>query len=240
MTNGIMPADIPDTDNLRFFWNDKSICELEAGVVLTPLEAKALHVMGLMLQNFEAAGHLLHFEDQKMAANYYLQAFFLACTAIELLSYCKNGRENLLKDQNDGLKSGFQIVGLETIETNNKIYEVEDLIALRNLAAHGQGVASAEGAVKAVFLDVELLDKFPDKLMKAFDDYYKLLFESKQKRWRRNLAKAGIHPVHYVNPENSGRAFHLPIRYAYRNLIAVKRLPSQALITIDWQVYKKE
>jgi hypothetical protein len=218
------------------------VSEGQIGLDLSPLEAKALHVMGLLMQNFEAAGHLLYFGGQKMGANYYLQAFLLACTDIELLAYCKNGREKLCKDYGKALKSGFELVSLApVVETNHNKYTVDDLVSLRNLAAHGQGVVCTDGEAQEVektFLDIELLDSFPGKLMVAFDRYYDDLFQSGKRRWRTNLANAGIRPVHYSNAGRSGHAFWSPILYAYENLIVKDRPPSKALVTTDWQVYK--
>jgi hypothetical protein len=245
MTNGLMPCDIADTEgNLPTLWSDKELLEIVAGVSLKPLEAKALHVFGILLQNFEATGHLLSFaifenevfKGWRVAANYYLQAFLLACTSIELLAYCKNGRENLLKDQNDALKSGLQVVGLDPVVTNHGTFGANELIALRNLAAHGQGVASVGGQPQPVFLSVELLDSFPKKMMDAFDEYYRLIFKGQNNRWRRNLANSGVIPVHY-HPDKSGCAFYTPILYAYQHMIEMAILPSQTLKNIDWQVY---
>jgi hypothetical protein len=117
------------------------------------------------------------------------------------------------------LGPGLKIVGLGEVTVNiqrngqpiNYKYDEKRLSALRNLAAHGQGVASAHRQRQDVLLHVELLDSFPRKLMAEFDDYYKELYEPSNPQIRRMLAVAAVDPVLYSN--ESGQVY-ISIRYA--------------------------
>jgi len=152
-------------------WQDSRITGL-VGSGLSPLEAKAWHVIGLLVRAFDAAGHLLYFvRDGRLfgpKANHYLHAYLVACSAIELLARCREGHEDFLGGRgssspgtNEALRRGFRITDLvnddDILSTNEEDYTLDKLIALRNLAAHGMGVASARGRTRMdVFLHIEL------------------------------------------------------------------------------------
>lgn len=76
-------------------------------VQLTPLDAKALHVFGLLVRTFDAAGHLFYFGETGPYGDYYLHAFLLACSTIELLARCRNGDQNLIHGSNQ-----FRVKGI--------------------------------------------------------------------------------------------------------------------------------
>jgi hypothetical protein len=242
-------------DNLNL-WQDSKVADI-AGHKLLPLEAKALHVIGVLVRTFDAAGHLLYFiRDGHLtgpSVNYYLHAYLVVCSAIELLARCKLGHGDLIGGRNspdpspnEALKEGFKLTKLVTwsdihsgyvLSTNEENYTLDKLVALRNLAAHGQGVASARSNIHPdIFLHIELLDNFPQILGQSFDNYYQNLFDTSQSIVRENLAKAGIQPVHYS--ERSGHAFVSPIKYAYDRILVEQKLPSDVLMYKDWQVYK--
>lgn len=125
----------------------------------------------------------------------------------------------------------------ETLVTNEETYTLDKLVALRNLAAHGQGVASARrNIISNIFLHIELLDSFPRCLGQAFDDYYQNLLDPSKYTVRENLAKSGLQPIHYS--KRPGQAFISPIRYACDNIVDSQKLPSEVLEYKDWQVYK--
>ena len=225
-------------------WQDNLITGLVSGG-LSPLEAKAWHAIGLLVRAFDAAGHLLYFAKNGRLvgpkADFYLQTYLIACSAIELLARCREGHENFLKKPSKALKRGFQIVELVdsnyTLVTNEEEYTLEKLVALRNLGAHGMGVASESGEPTLdVFLHIELLDNFPQHLADAFDAYYRDLVDPSKPSVRKNLAKSGLEPVLYA--ERSGQAFISPIQYAYNKIVLPQKVPSDVLKYKDWQVYK--
>jgi hypothetical protein len=231
-----------DQDNLQM-WRAPQVTQLN-GIQLLPLEAKALHVIGTLVRVFNSVGYLLYCGSRNRPyADYYLYAYLLACTTIELLGRCQTGEANIRRST---LEPGLRNTGLGAITVNiqrngqpgDYTYGEDRLSALRNLAAHGQGVASAHGQRQDVLLHVELLDVFPDRLMAAFDDYYEELFESPNPQMRRMLANAAVDPVLYSN--ESGQIYISPIRYAYENIYQPGRRPSQVLEHTDWQVYNPE
>ena len=245
----VLPSDTQNSDwgydNLQM-WNNADLLQLKGrgatgtpyALQLTPLDAKALHVLGLLVRTFDAAGRLLYFGERGPYGDYYLHAFLLACSIIELLTRCRNGDQNLIHCSNAALERGLREVGLNEIHVGLEgyVYNPEQLIALRNLAAHGQGVASVRGRSIPVFLHVELLDHFPERLMQAFNDYYNKLFDPTNSNARRNLAGSGVEPVLYS--ERSGQVFLSPIKYAYERIYLPQKLPNKVLKYTDWQVYK--
>lgn len=235
---------IPPDVSVKGDWNKPEILDelKDSGITLEPIQAQALHVMGLLFLNFESAGHSLCF-DCRLAANYYLQSYLLACTAIELLGRCKNGKNH--RDPQVNLKRGIDEVGLSTVPTNGQLpdgtyhtYTTDDLVALRNLAAHGQAVATVQRKHRDVILHIELLDSFPQKLLSAFAEFYEDLRNNKSDRVL--LADSGVEPVHYYY-SGSGHAFLSPIKFAFR-ILKQHYEDSKDLETllryIDWQVYK--
>lgn len=249
MASPLLPADIHsgewDPENL-VMWSDPQVVQLAGeypegnpySIQLAPLEAKALHVLGLLVQTFNAAGHMLYVRGDRPWGNFYLHAYLLACTATELLARCKRGDRNLLRDANEALKDGFRIVGLERVGAGEKVYDENDLVALRNLAAHGQGLASVDGRSRAVFLHIELLNGFPEHLMAAFDHYYRQLCERSDPQARKMLAVCGVEPVSYYETQ-PGNAFVPPNQYAYENIFIAQKVPSEVLRNTDWTVYRE-
>jgi hypothetical protein len=226
-------------DNLQM-WSDSQVTDLD-GVQLLPLEAKALHVIGTLVRIFDGVGYLLYCGPApRPYANHYLYAYLLACTAIELLGRCQSGEQNPAQGT---LRRGLRIVDLQTVTVNvfrdgepdAYIYDEDRLVALRNLAAHGQGVASVHGQSHDVILHVELLDSFANKLATAFDCYYAALFEAADPGARGLLSAAAVEPV--LHSHKSGQVYVSPIRYAYQQIYKPQRRPSQVLRNTDWQVY---
>jgi len=245
----LLPRDTQNSDwpqdNLQM-WSNLDLLQLQGTdptgtsytVQLAPLEAKALHVFGLLVRTFDAAGHLLYFGQAGPYGDYYLHAFLLACSLIELLTRCRNGDRNLIRNSNAALERGLAEVDLDEIHVGLKgyVYHPEQLVALRNLAAHGQGAASVRGRSIPVFLHVELLDHFPEHLIQSLDDYYNAVFDPVNPDARRNLASSGVEPVLYS--ERSGQVFPSPMRYTYERIYLPQELPSRVLKYTDWQVYK--
>jgi hypothetical protein len=222
-------------------WKTPQVCEVES-VMLEPLEAKALHVIGTLVQIFEAAGHLLYCDPEQARpyANYGRYVYLLACTAIELIGRCWNGKQNVYHST---LEAGLKVVDLQEVNVNIFVngkhgqytYDVSKLVALRNLIAHGQGIASANRRSELVTLHVELLDSFPGKLTKAFDDYYDHLFKSSNNHFRLKLAEAGVEPSLYS--DHSGNIYQSPIKEAYKRVYKPNLKPSDVLGLQDWQIY---
>lgn len=237
------PTDIPNNewnqDNLQK-WSAHDVTNLNS-VQLIPLEAKALHIIGTLVQIFNSVGYLLYSGDgSRSYANYYLYAYLLACTAIELIGRCRTGETSLSRST---LEDGFNNIGITSITVNlnrngvpvGYTYDINKLVALRNLAAHGQGIASANRVSQDVLLHVELLDRFPEMLMTAYDSYYDDLFRSSDPTARRMLARSAVEPVLYSN--ESGQVYVSPINKAYKEIYQVGKKPSQVLKYKDWQVY---
>jgi len=240
------PSDIQDNewnqDNLKM-WSNSQVTTLHGGQLLS-LEAKSLHVIGTLTQIFDSVGYLLHCGPKtRPYANYYLYAYLMACTAIELLGRCQTGVPDPARPT---LEVGLKITGLEAINVNvprngvwtTYTYDTTKLVALRNLAAHGQAVATAGRRSQEVFLHVELLDSFPGKLMKAFDSYYEDLFKSSEPTKRKNLAVSAVEPVLYS--DESGQVYVSPMKSAYEEIYQPGKKPSQVLKYTDWQVYNPE
>lgn len=253
------PNDIPDSqwnqDNLPL-WNAPAVTNWNS-IQLLSLEAKAWHAIGLLVRTFDAAGHLLYFvrdgEVLGPKADHYLHAYLIACSAIELLARCREGHEDFIGARGssspsvgEALKQGFKITNLVTwhaderehiLSTNEEDYTLDKLVALRNLAAHGMGVASVSGSTRLdVFLHIELLDNFPRHFGDAVDSYYRDLVDPLKHDVRKKLAKSGLQPVLYA--ERSGQAFISPVRYAYEHIVIPQKMPSDVLQYTDWQVYK--
>lgn len=119
---------IPPDVSVKGDWNKPEILDelKDSGITLEPIQAQALHVMGLLFLNFESAGHSLCF-DCRLAANYYLQSYLLACTAIELLGRCKKGKNH--HDPQANLRRGIDEVGLSTVPMAN--YPMAHIIPIR-------------------------------------------------------------------------------------------------------------
>jgi hypothetical protein len=222
-------------------WNQPQVVSLN-GIQLAPLEAKALHVIGTLVEIFNTVSYLLYCgSDGRPYANYYRYAYLVACTGIELLGRCRTGEGDIRAST---LESGLKLVGLETVNVNIfkngqpsvYTYDITKLSALRNLIAHGQAVASAKGQSQDVFLHVELLDSFPRKLAQAYDEYYDHLFTSPSPEWRKKLAAAKVDPVLYT--EQSGNVYVKAIGTTYKEIYQPGKKPSEVLLRPDWQVYK--
>lgn len=199
------------------------------------------HVIGTLVRIFDSVGYLLYCGPRdRPYADYYLYAYLLACTAIELLGRCQTGEADI---RHSTLEHGLRNVRLETVTVNIQrngqpsgyTFDKNRLSALRNLVAHGQGVASAHGQRQDVLVHIELLDSFPHKLIVAYDSYFEELFESTDPQMRKMLAAAAVDPVLYSS--ESGQIYVSPISYAYENMYRPGRKPSQVMKYTDWQVY---
>lgn len=217
---------------------------------ITPLKAKAAHSIGLLVRTMNAASHLLYFEERENKgpwANYYLYAYLLSCSALELLGRIYRGDPDLQVNSNTALSHGFEVSGLVSqnangelvLQTNEETYSLDHLVALRNLAAHGQGQASARRQViRDLFLHIELLDHFGIRISQAIDVFYTSLCNPAEQTLRRQLALCGIEPVLYVGFDRPGQAFIEPIPFTYKNILEPGTSPSDQILNKDWQVYK--
>jgi hypothetical protein len=134
LPNDTVPGDW-GPDNLQK-WSAGALLQLVGyNDPLAPLEAKSLHVIGLLVQTYNAASHLLYVGGQGPCANYYLHAYLLACSAIELLARCKDGDQDLTVGTNPALRRGFGYITQLPIVTNQEQYDGDKLVALRNLAS---------------------------------------------------------------------------------------------------------
>jgi hypothetical protein len=188
----------------------------------TPLEIKAFYVVGLLLEICASVDCLLKANSISKnehplahqvynAGGRYLPAFGVFSSGIELLGRCLTGNETA--DVNENLRVGFYYIGTPNhtpllhhipmtepvISATNRSYTVQDLIDLRNYAAHGQSVVgekdpSGKRVPKNSLPGIErqLFVPLPQKLGDATDTYWARL-QNNQEHCER-LAKARIDP----------------------------------------------
>ncbi len=131
---------------------------------VSAFDAKALFSLGMMRRYILSANSVL----KELKFHGFLSAFSLLSSAIELLGRCIHPdlkkRQHPIDFSKDRLKAGFEFIKNPRlqpgviVETNHYIdahggYNVDDLINLRNLAAHGSCIVR----VSQIKADIELL-----------------------------------------------------------------------------------
>jgi len=196
----------------------------------TALEIKAFYVIGLILEICASvdcllkANGLLADSHQLahqvfMSGGRYLPAFGVFASGIELIGRCLTGNKTPCVNQN--LNVGFHYLAepipnpplcsipikKEVVRTSRR-YTVQDLIDLRNYAAHGQATVGKKDTtgkrvpVKQLpGIERDLFGKLPDKMGNAIETYWTGLQNNKDHCT--NLANARLDPYsNRVGPLN--------------------------------------
>lgn len=216
----------------------------------TPIQAKALYVFGLMLRNIFAAEKLLTHPDGNLYADFFFEAYLMACTAIEVLGCCLRAGK---ADPQDNLKEGFNkflkisdkepaygedplVVNPSGSEKEGYSYTVDELVHFRNFVAHGRKLSGWEvSSHKTLHMHIEILDAFPRRFKQVLDEYHDELKSSKQAQ--KLLANAHIYP-HYLDDVGQNRLFMPPHYYAYKELVEKGQKPGDLITRPEWNVYK--
>lgn len=222
MNNRGVPVNLSDPQAIVYNATEwKDLQDKVANILFTPVEIKAFYVIGLIFELCASVDCLLranglsendHPLDYQVFASggRYLPAFGVFASGIELLGRCLTGNDT--PKVNENLRVGFHYLArpdptpfLCNIPTNTEVvatsrsYTVQDLINLRNYAAHGQstvGEKDASGkripASKLPGIERDLFGKLPEKMENAIDTYWAAL-QNDTEHCRR-LAKARIDP----------------------------------------------
>jgi hypothetical protein len=196
----------------------RNIQNLVANTEFTPLEIKAFYVLGLIFEICESVDCLLKapapsrhdhpVADQvSTSGGRLLPAFGIFASGIELMGRCLTGSETV--DLNENLRVGFHYLAkpsklplLKNIPVDRVVfitsrpYSVQDLIDLRNYAAHGQStVGEKDPSGKRLVpkgnlpgIERELFTQLPDKTAQAVAEYWTWLLNDADHCTR--LAKA--------------------------------------------------
>jgi len=164
-----------------------------------PLTVKAGYVVGAVYDICASVGHLL--QHPQAAQVTYLPAYQLYCSAVCLLGRCIRGNDDLWGGMAD-LQTGFRWiatsdqVGLhddtEVLETSQRSYSVDTLVALANYASQGKipTAKQPKGMHQFGTLDTELLEQMPARMADGLQRYWDKLQGSE--RLCNRLAKARV------------------------------------------------
>jgi hypothetical protein len=188
----------------------------------TALEIKGFYTLGLILEIFESVDCLLKsnsFSENGHPLAYqvfasggrYLPAFGIFASGVELLGRCLTGNETI--DVNQNLNVGFHYLvkpdripllnqipmEIEVVKTGQS-YSIQDLIDLRNYAAHGQStvgekdVSGKKRIPKSNLpgIEKELFYKLPHLMEQAIEVFWKALIDDVDPCIR--LARARMDP----------------------------------------------
>ncbi len=197
--------------------------QIQAGIAnreFTPVEIKALYVVGLVLEIGAGVDMLLRASDRVprgdsiawrvfTSGGGYLPAYALFASGVELLGRCLTGNEEP-KGKED-LRAGFHYLAkpsrtprlskipgtTQVVSTSRRSYTVQDLIDLRNYVAHGQsttrrGARGRRIPLGAPGVDNDLLSCLRKKMGDAMETYWASLQDIKRRC--RMLGKARIDP----------------------------------------------
>jgi hypothetical protein len=199
----------------------------------TPLSIKAAYVYGVIHDICESVQLLLKAPSAWPVP--YLPAFGVCAAGIELLGRCikgaqgsQNATPNLMRRLEWLIEPSMKKPSARVVvKTNYREYLVDHLIALRHFAAHGQAIADLkkiDWEREAVFVEIELLDRFPKLIGDGIESYYACLQDSSE--LHEKLAQAGVAPLRWE-----------PIRKTWK-FFSEGKSPGQPFYGFDWQVYK--
>ncbi len=172
----------------------------EVGVVreFKPLTVKVLYITGLILASCRSISILL--DKNNLVSTTFYPAYGIFASSIDLLGRCIRGDDNI-RSVTDDIRAGFrwlaqpsissyETVSLEETIVKTKIfsYSINDLIALRHFAAHGQATTATE--IKD--FDYLLLAEMPPLLATGVQSYLTELMSSEM--LASNLARASVAP----------------------------------------------
>jgi len=222
MNNRKVPVSLADPN--ANVYNATDWEQLRTGVAnaqFTAVEIKAFYVIGLILEICASVDCLLKADslsedDHPLAyqvfrlGGRYLPAFGVFASGIELLGRCLTGNDT--PQVNENLRAGFHYLASPTatpllnnipvdteVVTTSRPYTVQDLIDLRNYAAHGQSNVGQRGATgrrvpmsSPPGIERELFSPLPRKMGGAVGTYWTRL-QNDADHCRR-LARARIDP----------------------------------------------
>jgi hypothetical protein len=222
MNNRTVPVSLADPN--ANVYNAVEWEQLRVGVAnaqLTAVEIKAFYVIGLILEICASVDCLLKANslsenDHPLAyrvftsGGRYLPAFGVFASGIELLGRCLTGNDTA--QVNENLRVGFHYLAspdatplLNNIPVNTEVvatsrpYTIQDLIDLRNYAAHGQSTVGQRDATGRLVpmsnppgIERQLFSQLPQKMGDAMEIYWRSLREDTDHC--RRLAEARIDP----------------------------------------------
>jgi hypothetical protein len=203
-----------------------------------PIALKALYVLGIIHDTCESVNWLLRFPNTTSPQPWpvtYLPAVGLCLTSLELLGRCLLGYAGYDGNHGKNLESG--IAYLFSVTPRNEtpgvlavtqygMYSLDDLVALRHFAAHGQATVNPKRPFRMI--DVELLDAFPQLIGNALDRYWNTL-QSEESACE-VLAQANVLPLRITPILKMLRLFEYdPIASKYHSI-------SDIFNRFDWKV----
>lgn len=164
-----------------------------------PLTIKASYIIGVIHSICESVECLLQNREKYTIQKTYLPAYGIFSSGIDILGRCVKGEANPTKV---GIWAGFKwLVNSDhesvnndqvLLHTSNQEYSINNLVALRNFAAHGQ--ATNIEIEQSIFkVDYEILEKIRPLLADGLARYWNELIHGNNAEGLCNrLAKANI------------------------------------------------
>jgi hypothetical protein len=171
-----------------------------------PLTIKAAYVIGVIYTLCESVSVLLGSPNAKVVG--YIPAIGVISSGIELLGRCIEGNQRAMGSTVDlrigykwlascfftDYRGNYQNVPLEIVllQTSNYHYTINNLIALRHFAAHGQATSREDipGSYVFGYIDFEILEHIPHLLADGLEVYWNELMTNVN--MCNNLARANV------------------------------------------------
>jgi hypothetical protein len=171
-----------------------------------PLTIKAAYVIGVIYTLCESVSVLLSTPNSQMVG--YIPALGIVSSGIELLGRCIEGDQGvqgsvadlrlgyrwLASCYFDDYRGNYQNVPLEIvlIQTSRYLYSINNLVALRHFAAHGQATSreASPGSYEFGYIDQEILEHIPHLLADGLEKYWNEL--TTNENLCNNLARANV------------------------------------------------
>jgi hypothetical protein len=190
---------VADWQNASSSWKNLNE-DMGVDASLTPLEIKALYLLGTMFNICESVSFLLNERDFARQVSY-IPAYGIYASGIELLGRAVQGEESSYRSC---LSYGLQWLCKPTLQdyincgsntlvigTDQRQYSIEELKYMRNYAAHGQAVSTY------YTIDYKIIFELHQLLKVGLSNYWKALQDSEDLCNR--LAKANIIPFRGIN-----------------------------------------
>jgi hypothetical protein len=206
------------------------------------LTIKGAYMIGVIHTLCQSVSILLR--DQTNVPITYLPAYGVFASGVELLGRCINGNSTTSKNTKD-LKTGFKWLAskyLHTrsdfekipetttlIKTTKHIFTIDNLVALRHFAAHGQATSSeiAPGSYQFGTIDFEILAQMKPLLAKGVDCYWESL--KSDAALCDKLAQADVIPLRDLPVFTSWSLFEADENGIYHSV-------EEIFYRFDWQV----
>jgi hypothetical protein len=181
-------------------WNDEAEQwlalnnEIGGNPKFYPLTIKAGYVLGVIHCLCDSVTILLNSPNTKRVS--YIPAYGVFASGIELLGRCLRGNSKTRGSGKD-LSAGFKWLAscffvdyedvyervptnIVLIQTGKYKYSINNLIALRHFAAHGQATSKevAPGTFEFGFIDFEILEHMPHLIASGLEKFWKELMDS--------------------------------------------------------------